>query len=141
MPRGGRRAPIPGKAYSNRSDLNSRAQLTPMAATGQPYGQAGAQLAAQRAVPIASAPPLPEGEPPQWSMPQLPSLSGPSQRPDEPVTHGLPIGPGAGPAALTGLAPMPSANDDVELQLRAVYQAHPTEQLRALIEMLDSGDV
>ena len=30
-------------------------------------------------------------------------LDRPTERPNEPVTHGLPVGPGAGPEALTGV--------------------------------------
>ena len=30
----------------------------------------------------------------------------PTERPNEPVTHGLPVGPGGGPEALTGIGAM-----------------------------------
>ena len=53
----------------------------------QPYGQAGAQREAQRALPMASMP--------------TPTLGGPSERPTEPVTAGVPVGPGPGLEALT----------------------------------------
>jgi len=36
---------------------------------------------------------------------QIPNLSDPTSRPDEPVTDGLPTGPGRGPEAMTGLDP------------------------------------
>jgi hypothetical protein len=32
-----------------------------------------------------------------------PPLTRPTERPNEPVTHGLPVGPGAGPEALQGV--------------------------------------
>jgi hypothetical protein len=142
MPRGGKRSGSPGTAYSNRKDLSRPAVLPASAPTGQPYGAAGAQLAAQQAVPMASGPSLPQGAPPQqaeepYVMPQMTPLDAPSARLNEPVTAGLPVGPGPGPEALAG----PSANESVEAQLRATYARFPTEQLRALIEMIDSGDV
>ena len=49
--RGGVRQGTPGTAYGNRTDLN--AALPVQAATGQGYGEAGAQQAAQRAIPVA----------------------------------------------------------------------------------------
>ena len=112
MPRGGRRAPKPGAAYSNRSDLNSR--LPAQAATGQPYGQAGQQLAAQQAVPMGSppVPPPAQGAAPtdQGNHPEPGSLGDflmPTVRPDEHVMTGAPTGPGAGPEVLPALAPDP----------------------------------
>ena len=38
---------------------------------------------------------------------QIPNLSDPTSRPDEPVTDGLPSGEGRGPEAMTGLDPRP----------------------------------
>lgn len=142
MPRGGRRTGTPGVAYSNRADLSRPAVLPASAAPNQPYGAAGAQLAAQKIAPMGSGPQLPQGAPPQqaeepYTMPQMTPLDAPSARPNEPVTAGLPVGPGPGPEVLGGN----TANDDVEATLRATYARFPTEQLRALIEMIDSGDV
>jgi hypothetical protein len=97
MARGGRRSGSPGAAYANRTDLNGGAALPAMAATGQPYGQAGQQLAAQQAIPIQTQPsPVPAGPLPG----ELTALHAPSERPNEPVTHGVSVGPGAGPEIL-----------------------------------------
>jgi len=102
MPRkgkGGERQGTPGTAYGNRTDLNMPISTVP----GQDYGKAAVQQAAQRAVPMASSPSA--SAQPQASaapMPQpgsLPHLE-PTQRPNEPVTTGLPFGPGAGPEAM-----------------------------------------
>lgn len=99
MPRGGRRAGAPGKAYANRGDLNSNRTLPVTTASGQPYGVAGAQAAAQRAVPLATQP-APTGPPPQppAAAPMVPQgpvgapspapiipLGAPTMRPDEHV--------------------------------------------------------
>jgi len=45
------------KQYPNRSDLrNPTKKLAAQAAPGQTYGEAGKQMAAQRAVPMAAPP-------------------------------------------------------------------------------------
>jgi len=85
----------------------------------------------------APAPAVSPVEPAQpYQFPTLTPLDAPTQRPGEPVTAGLAVGPGAGPSLGAN-----TANDDVEAQLRATYARFPTEQLRSLIEMIDDGDV
>lgn len=84
--RGGARVGKPGASYSNRTDLNAQPVRTQ---TGQTYGEAGAERAAQQAMPLAGqpTPPDPTG-----------GLYAPTQRADEPVTAGMAQGPGAGPS-------------------------------------------
>jgi len=120
---GGARTGTPGKSYSNRTDLNTAKPLAATASPGQAYGMAGSQLAAQKAVPMAPGPPMappapspaPPGPGPQPGPPmagppptpgpgELPALMRPSERPNEPVTHGAASGPGAGPEAMIGAA-------------------------------------
>lgn len=102
MPRGGKRTPTPNTAYSNRTDLNKPVAV--QAAPNQPYGQAKAQTDAQHIAPVAppAGPPPAQGPPPA-PLPQ-PGQGGdftrPTDMPDQPITHGLPSGPGAGPEAL-----------------------------------------
>ena len=83
MPRGGERKGTPGKAYSNRTDMgvnyNLQSQASPAA------GGMAAPATPQR------APMAPE---------DTPMLLDPTQRPDEPLSAGLPSGPGPGPEAL-----------------------------------------
>jgi hypothetical protein len=137
---GGPRQGTPGTPYQNRRDLQTQ---KPTVATGQAYGQASQQLAAQQAVPIAGAnagvPPTAQPAPGQGPMqtqapPAPPDLYRPTERPDEPVTHGLPVGPGAGPESLqvTGAA-NPSMTDPVAIQLRALYQKYPSQELADLL--------
>lgn len=104
MARGGRRSGKPGQAYPNRTDLNAGPSAQPVqAAAGQPYGERGAQEAAQRAQPLPQA--SPSG---MIALPgELGPLNAPTSRPNEPLTAGLPIGPGAGPAPM----PPPPAPD------------------------------
>jgi hypothetical protein len=100
--RGGERQGTPGTSYGNRTDLNMPISTVP----GQDYGKAAVQQAAQRAVPMSSSPEPSvaqmQSQSPAASLPKpgsLPHLE-PTQRPNEPVTTGLPFGPGAGPEAM-----------------------------------------
>ena len=84
MPRGGRRQGQAGKAYANRTDLLQNRDNGASAAAGGI---------------VASAPQQPQQAPQQASAypEDSPNLLDPTNRPDEPVTHGLPSGAGAGP--------------------------------------------
>lgn len=135
---GGRRVGTPGTLYPNRQDLTQ----APTAAKGQGYGVAGQQIAAQRAVPLPAAPPV-QGAPPApgggaagpFARPEdTPTLTAPTQRPDEPLEAGMPFGPGPGPQPVS----QPHMSD-TEARLRALYAAHPTPELRDLIRMIDLG--
>jgi hypothetical protein len=136
--RGGTRQGTPGTSYGNRTDL-STAKVPVAAYTGGSYGSAKASADSQRAVPV-QAPPgatqVPPAQPPQPLGPApgtLGDLTGPTARPNEPLTHGLATGPGAGPEVLS-THPDPDINN-----LRAVYRIHPSSDLRALIEYMSTG--
>lgn len=117
---GGKRTATPGKAYSQRTDLMPSAQPVRVQ-SGQEYGQRQAQEQAQRAVPLPGPTPTPP----------VP-LSAPSMKPTEPVTAGLPIGPGPGPEVLTRMAPSEQA--PILEMLQALYAEFPNNDLRSLIE-------
>lgn len=141
MPRGGRRNPTPGGSYPNRSDLAAGPKvLAPTAAPGQPYGKAGQQLAAQRVIPMGSAPgggvapSASPSAPPPAPRPQPGSfgpLDRPTERPDEPVTAGAPFGPGPGPQG--------TMTDPTGDYLRALYQIDPNPDVRELLELHENG--
>lgn len=123
--RGGARTGSPGNQYPNRSDLAGPAPVT--TAPGQQYGARAEQQAAQNAIPTgtpsqppqtpgapasSAATPAPQGAPGPADLaamvqghngPGDQSLTRPTERPNEPVTHGLPVGPGGGPEALQGI--------------------------------------
>lgn len=62
-------------------------------------------------------------------------LGRPSERPGEPVTAGLPIGPGTGPEAVGA-----DFRDPPEVaELRAIYQMFPTVELAEILEDWDHG--
>jgi len=85
MPRGGKRQGTPGKAYSNRTDMTSN------------YNQQGDPMqtpaaGGQRAPELPQIPIYPE---------DIPNLLDPTQRPGEPLTDGLSMGPGRGPETIS----------------------------------------
>lgn len=134
MPRGGRRRGTPGKAYGNRTDLTQAPNPGQATFKGQPYGAASEQAQAQAAVPPQS-PPGPPGAPPAAGPPPIPpgglgAFNRPTERPGEPLTSGLGMGPGAGPEALG----MTSRNDPISMQLRALYQQFPIPELADLLD-------
>jgi hypothetical protein len=114
------------KQYPNRSDLRG-GKVAKQTATGQTYGQATQQMEAQKAVPMASAP----TDKPVITPGSLGDFTRPTERPDEPVTAGASFGPG--PTPRTQFAPM--TNDNVLIELRALYEAYPSDELA---DMLDS---
>ena len=126
---GGDRAPTAGTSYPQRSDLRGQPVTT---AKGQAYGVAAAQAASQRVVPLAAAPapPAPTAPPSAagagGALPPPPDLYRPTERPGEPVTHGLPTGAGAGPEALP--IQQTAATDPVAIQIRAMFAANPQNQ-------------
>lgn len=103
MPRGGYRQPnnpapvsLPG-ALSKRTDGGATEGMTPPQVkaeyTGLPYGENKAVNDQQSSGTLAG-----DGIP-QMRAPIVP-LDAPTQRPDEPITHGIDAGPGAGSEAL-----------------------------------------
>jgi hypothetical protein len=104
----------------NRADLTRpNVQQVP----GQQYGEAAQQRAGMQAIPLpvqqqarTPTPPAAGGAVSSSAAPGVPSalpgapmvgangpLTRPTERPNEPITHGLPMGPGAGPEALQGV--------------------------------------
>lgn len=136
MPRTGKGGKVDGtvgQAYSNRTDLNAATTVP-----NQGYGMATQQREAMKAVPMAQAQPTPgptqtpspqaPATQPQQSAPAEPLLfDHPTERPGEPITHGLPVGPGGGPEVLnlggrpnsfsetlTSLAQDPAASEELQ---------------------------
>jgi hypothetical protein len=83
-----------GMAYGENADFTDIQSSAPMAATRTPQTQ-GQRAAYQP----GAAPPTP--------------LSAPTERPDEPVTEGSPVGPGSGPSVLS--TPPPNQQRDQDL--------------------------
>jgi hypothetical protein len=112
---------VPRKAKANRSDLNVPKVTVP----GQDYGKQAAQAQAMKVVPMAGQEMAPAQMAAQAPMQMTaPRATPPIQpgdlkflhetdRPQEPITHGLPVGPGAGPEVMT---PGPGQNVSAILQ-------------------------
>jgi hypothetical protein len=103
---GGYRRPTQPAAVSGPGRLSQRTDGGPSQPIAElpnaKYGEAAAFRAAEQAAPMSASPML------------TPDLSGivpmgaPSQRPEEPITAGMPFGPGAGstgPALVSGMTP------------------------------------
>ena len=145
MPRGGKRDGTQGKGYQNRTDLGGQNVVGPQpTATGkvpiqtapnQAQGQATAQRTAQQVVPMGGTPSMPM-QAPQPSAP-LTSLFAPTANPNEPVTAGVDMGPGAGSAVL-GLGQMRAKLSDSLAQMLAF---DPTGEIAVLYqEALSQGN-
>lgn len=115
-------APVSGPgAHSQRTDGGLPHQAI-SAVPDQPYGDAGAQLASQAIAPMAGtqqmpsqgALPAPQQAPPYTAG----DFARQSERPNEPVTHGVPIGPGSNiPAAPSPVMPNPAQGHGQMTQL------------------------
>lgn len=146
MARGGRRAGNRGTAYTNRTDLQSALPLN--APTHLPYGDRQKLIQAQQAVPMAPAPvpgPSVAGPSPTGGPGPLPTpgnrgpLLRPTERPNEPVTAGLPTGPGPGPEALGPLS-RPTGGSTVAGLLQTLASApNATPEVRALAGYAQMG--
>lgn len=125
--------------YPNRSDLATQPAQVPKAKN---YGNAKAQMDSQAVQPIAgAATPAGSGQPspssPLLGMEpgNIPTMSDPTAFPNQPITNGLPSGPGAGTSALKSASFGP-----FELSvMRALYLKHPNEDIRRLIEWTESN--
>lgn len=71
--------------------------------TGMGYGENKEVNELQAQAPMSAAPGVPSGVPmaPAAAMPLPTPLTAPTERPNEPVTAGLPFGPGAGSETLS----------------------------------------
>ncbi len=139
MPRGGQRQGTPGTAYTNRSDLNANKALPAATGPSRTYGDSAASQRAQNIIPMAPQPAA--GSAAQQLQPAAPpappapvtDLYAPSDRPDEPITAGLPTGAGPGPEAL-------NMGEPIVDELRALFLADPgNPDLQELLELYDEG--
>lgn len=91
---------IPSQSYGEGTDMAAIQTSAPMAATGSMNGvDAGAAAS------------------PQAVLPPIIPLDAPSNRPDEPITSGIDIGPGPGSSALGMSTPSGRVSDALERML------------------------
>jgi hypothetical protein len=115
MPPGGARTGAPQTAYPGRPDLTAATQPV-RSAKSVVQGDRKRREQAQAVMPLPATgrPPPPPGS--------IPSLTAPTERPNEPVTAGLPVGPGPGPEALGAPA---APTSDALFDLRALARRYP----------------
>lgn len=126
-------------AYGQRTDLN---KMPVTAVPGQTYGEAGAQKSAQQAVPMGTSPQsmAPQGLPPGAHGP----FDRPTERPQEPVTTGNPLGAGAGPEVLPAPPPaylQPGSREDLISQVRYIYSKNPNSAVFQLLLELENQPI
>lgn len=125
-------------ALSSKGPLRSDLNQPKAAPVGQEYGQRKQTMDAQgvTALPNMAARSAATGQGGLDTRGQIPSLSDPSARPGEPVTAGLPGGPGPGPEALMN---GPYQTPEELWVLRAIYSKYPNEDLRRMIEWQEAN--
>jgi len=130
--------------YPNRTDLNNPAKKLPVTtAPGQTYGEAGAQRRAQQAVPMGAPQPPQVQQQQRQPLPVTP-LTAPTERPDEPITAGNPLGAGPGMESLPQPMPMgtaPGSRQDLINQVRYIYSKTPNTALLQLILELENVSI
>lgn len=117
--RGGQRQGTPGKGYSNRTDLMTQYDETKNTAAtgGQP-------------------PPSETIVPPGLRPDDIPNIDTPTQFPDEPITAGLPIGPGSGPSTDTRYAETMNLRRYLPLLELYLDQPDTPDSVRALFRYI-----
>lgn len=135
MPRGGKRTGTPGQSYPNRSDLPAAPDPGAGTFKGQPYGAATEQAQVQGSTqPQGVGGPAPMAAPTGPAPGSFGDFGRPTERPDEPVTAGIPFGPGPGP----GPAPvMPENAKDLLTVLGSSPGASP--EVRTLLNFMQNG--
>jgi hypothetical protein len=133
--------------YPNRTDL--RNPMSKAKFTGQGYGQATQQAQSQAAVPAGPSPT--DTIQPAGPMPgQVTDLTGTSQRPNEPISMGMPFGAGPGPEVfgptMRSTQPIPTdilggSRQYTIDQVRNLYSRHPNSALFQLILELENQKI
>ena len=123
---------------ARRTDLDKARKVQRQAkiqnATGGTYGQRAELMDIASGAPMPQAPAsIPTMVGPNQISPQIPSVGifEPTNRPEEPLTAGLPVGEGPGPEVLNTPVTEP---DQLSVLARAMFAANPTPQLRRVIE-------
>ena len=136
---------LPG-SLATRTDGGPASKQAQRYISGMPEYGDGQELATLQAqAPLAATPtpgsgPAPSGGQPggqnRGLPPQLVPLTAPSQRPDEPVTTGSPLGPGAGPEVL-GAFPQNQGGSTAKQAVQSLASSpDASPELRRLAQIL-----
>lgn len=121
---------------ARRTDLDRAAKIQREAkvqnATGGSYGQRAELTQLAQGAPMAQGMAIPTG----MGTPPVPTVGifEPTQRPNEPITAGVDVGPGPGSEVL--MTPVDSP-DQLATFARAMYMANPSPQLRRIVEAFE----
>lgn len=119
------------------SDVSDDQSPSMMAARGQTYGKRKQQEDAQRAVPMGRSPV--EARQVVRPQPAAPgSFTGPSTRPDEPITAGAPFGAGPSPMEL-GMPTEAQVEDDALREMKEIYRRFPSQDLADVIQFFEES--
>lgn len=130
MARGGMRPTAPQNNPANVSATGGNGQSGRQGAkyySGGTYGQGQELMAQQQGAPIAKAPSPTAAAPRLRNLPQVTPLTAPTSNPNEPITTGIPMGPGAGPEAL-----MLPKNEDTQVDRQRLMTYLPALEAAAL---------
>ena len=136
------------ESYPNRSDLrNPAGKIARRAATGQTYGEATAQMEAQRAVPMGASPAETQARQiieQQAARPRaVPGQAGDLFRPsenDRPITDGLDYGPGRNSTQAQMRKYIAPVNPVID-ELQMIFQMYPNEDLADLLSAFRDGGI
>jgi hypothetical protein len=122
-----------------RTDLQNTAsiaakKLAPKTPTGMTYGESQKLMDEQKAVPMGASPVEMTARETSRSKPAMYGpLTGPSARPNEPITTGVDVGAGLGTVA-SGLPTTFDARAAAISEIRAIAQLYPTEEILDLLD-------
>jgi hypothetical protein len=142
--RGGYRPTAPQNNPANVSATGGAGQSGTQPArymSGLAYGQGQAQMQQQTSAPMAGNPVAAIASATTANnLPQITGINEPTQRPDEPVTHGIDMGPGAGSEAVTLPGAVPdTSTDNAAKFIQALYLQDPrNEDVRRMLEYLSA---
>jgi hypothetical protein len=103
--------------------------------TGQTYGQASQQRESQQAV--RPGPPPTEGG---MGGATGAGFMRPTERPDEPITAGMPAVPGGISPMADPIGIQPGSREDLALRIRSIAAQYPNPALLALLQTLEEPD-
>jgi hypothetical protein len=145
--RGGMRPTAPQNNPANISATGGNGQSGTQPAryiSGMAYGEGQATMQQQQSAPMAgsSAPRTSAPSAPSLAAlsqgPAITSLNAPTERPDEPITQGSPMGAGAGPEILNLPTTMPNELDDAVSALQILFLQNPRNQdVRRALETME----
>jgi hypothetical protein len=116
------------KPVSGPGKLSQRTDMVP--SDPNVYGDRKAMQETMSGAPMAKTAPMPTTQP-------ITGLFDPTQRPNEPVTTGNPMGPGPGPEILKG----PQQTFSATQTLTRLAQGDPTGQVEMILQDLNSRGI